>query len=95
MVQTLQAESREYMRDHYKTRVWALRSHRINDVMYSNTFFASIKLIRGFKCFQMFTFENYKLDTLALMHKEASAPEAYEDFIRAVGAPNKAFTLNS
>ena len=24
LVQTLQAETREYMRDHYKTRVWAL-----------------------------------------------------------------------
>ena len=43
MVQTLQAETREYMRDHYKTRVWALRPHRINEVMYSDTFFASIK----------------------------------------------------
>ena len=25
MVQTLQAESREYLRDYYKTRVWSLR----------------------------------------------------------------------
>ena len=33
IVQTLQAETREYMRDHYETRVWDLRPHRINDVI--------------------------------------------------------------
>ena len=86
MVKTLQAETRECMQDHYKTRVWALRPHRINDVMYSDTFFASIKSIRGFKCFQMFAFKNSKFDRLTLVHKEASAPEAYEECIRAVGA---------
>ena len=50
MLQTLQAETREYMRDHYKTRFWALRPHHINDVMYSDAFFASMKSIQGFKC---------------------------------------------
>ena len=89
MVQTLQAETRKYMRDHYKTRVLSLRPHRINDVMYSDTFFASIKSIIGFKCFQMFAFKNSKLDRLTLMHKEASDPEAYEDCIRSVGAQKK------
>jgi hypothetical protein len=47
MVQTLQAESREYLRDYYKTRVWALMPHRINDVMYSDTFFSSFRSVRG------------------------------------------------
>ena len=37
----------------------------------------------------MFAFRNSKFDRLTLMHKEASAPEAYEDCIRAVGAPTK------
>ena len=50
MIKTLQAESREYLRDYYKTRVWALRPYMINDVMYSDTFFSFITSIRGFKC---------------------------------------------
>ena len=33
MAQTLQAETREYMRNHYKTRAWILRARRIDDFM--------------------------------------------------------------
>ena len=95
MDQTLQDENREYMRDHYKTRVWSLRTHRINDVMYLDTFFASVKSIREYKCFQMFALKSSKFNRLALIRKKASAPEAYEDCIRAVGAPNKTVTDNS
>ena len=51
MVQTLQAETRKCTRHHYKTRVWTLRLHKIDDVVYSDTFFSDITSIRGFKCF--------------------------------------------
>ena len=34
----------------------------------------------------MFTFNNFKFNRLTLIHKEASAPEAYKDDIRAVVA---------
>ena len=95
MVQTLQAETREYMRDHYKTRVWALRPRRINDTCYSDTFFSSTVSIRGFKCFQMFAFKRSKFDAIKLMRREAQAPEAYEDIIREFGAPNKTVTDNA
>ena len=83
------------MRDHYKTRVWALRPHRIDDVMYSNTFFSSVCFIRGFKCFQLFAFKVSKFERLTLMRREAQAPEIYEDYIRTVGAPNKTVTDNA
>ena len=43
----------------------------------------------------MFAYKNSKFDRLALMHKEASAPDAYDDYIRAVGAPNKIVTENT
>ena len=89
IVQTLQAETRDYTRNHYKTRVWDLGPHRINDIIYSDTFFASVTFIREYKCFQMFAFKNSKFDRLAIMHKEESAPEASEDCIRAVGVPTK------
>ena len=94
MVQTLQAEPRECMRDHYKTIVWSLRPHRINYVIYLDTFFASVKFIRGFKYVQTSAYNNSKFDRLVLMHKEASAPEVYEDCIRAVSAPDKTVTDN-
>ena len=38
---------------------------------------------------------NSKFDRLALMHKEASAPEAYEDSMRILDEPNKMVTNNS
>ena len=95
MVKTLQAESREYLRDYYKTRVWALRPYRINDVMYSDTFFSFITSIRGYKCFQLFAFKATKFTKIKLMRREAQAPEMYEDIIREHGAPNKTVTDNA
>ena len=93
-VQSLQAETSEYMRDHYKTRVWALQPRRIDDVMYLDAFFSSVYSIRGFKYFQLFAFKAYKFERLTLMRREAQAPEVYEDCIRTVGALNKTVTDN-
>ena len=95
MVQTLQTESREYLRDYYKTRVWALRPYRINDVMYSDTFFSSVPSIRGFKCFQLFALKSSKFTKSKLMRRESQAPDMYEDIIREYGAPNKMVTDNA
>ena len=73
-IKTLQAETWEYMRDHYKTRAWALRPCRINDVCYSDTFFSTICSVRGYKCFQLFAFKRSKFDVVKLMRREAMAP---------------------
>ena len=51
-IKTLESETRDYMRDHKTTRVWALRPRRINDTCYSDTFFSSIVSVCKFKCFQ-------------------------------------------
>ena len=56
-VQILEAESREYMRDYYRTRAYALQPKRINDVLFSDTFFPQIRSIRGYKAFQMFAYK--------------------------------------
>ena len=95
MVQTLQSETREYMRDHYKTRVWALRPKRINDTLYSDTFFSSIPSIRGFKCFQLFAYKASAYVVIHLMRRKSQAPETYEDVIRHHGAPNRTVTDNA
>ena len=49
--------------------------------MYAYIFFASFKSMQGLIFFQMFAFKNSKFYRLNLMHKEASAPEEYEDCI--------------
>ena len=95
LVQSNQADTREYMRDYYKKRVWALKPNRIDDVLYSDTFFSSIPSIRGYKCFQLFALKRTKLTTIRLLRKESQAPEAYEDVIRSIGAPNKTVTDNA
>lgn len=45
-----EADTRDYMRDHLSTRVWALRPRWIDDDCYSDTFFSSIISIRKYKC---------------------------------------------
>ena len=82
------------MRDHDRTRVWALRPRRINDDIYSYTFFSSICLIRGYKCFQLFEFKYSKVYKIHSIRIEANVPDAYEDTIRTIGAPNKTVTDN-
>ena len=47
------------------------------------------------KKFQLFTFKHSKSDRIHLMRREANAPEAYEDTIRTIGAPNKTVTDNA
>ena len=83
------------MRDHYRTRAWILRPCRINDVIYSDTYFSSICSIRGYNCYQLFVFKYSKFDRIHLMRREVSDPEAYEDTIRTIGAPNKTVTDNT
>ena len=95
MVQTLQAETREHMRNYYKTRVWSLRPRRIDGVMYSGTLFSNITSIRGFECFQLFTYKYSKFERIELMKREENVPEAYEDVIRSVSKPNKTVTDNA
>ena len=88
---TLQSETNEHMKDLYKTRVWAIRPRCIDDIMFSDTFFSSVYSIRGFKFF----FKRSKYEKVALMRWDSQAPEAYENLIRYVVAPNKTVTDNT
>ena len=80
------------MRNYFKTRIWTLKPKRIDDVLFSDTFFSSVSSIRGYKCFQLFALKSTKLTTIRLIRKESHAPEAYEDVIRSIGAPNRTIT---
>ena len=82
------------MRNHYKTRVWALRPRRIDDIVYADTLFSNIPLIRGFKCFQLFVYKYSKLERIEPMIRDENNPKAYDDVIRSVDAPNITVTDN-
>ena len=88
MVKSLEAEIWEYLRDYHKTRVYSLRPKRINDVMYTDTFFLSVISIHGYSIFQLFCYKNSKYNVLKLLKQESMVPVAYEDCIIEHGAPN-------
>ena len=50
LAENLDCETREYMRDHFQTRLHQLRPKRLDDVLYVDTFFSSITSVRGLKC---------------------------------------------
>lgn len=87
LVNTVEAETREYMRDHFKPRLACLRPHRVNDVCFSDTFFSLIRSVRGFTMFQMFSLRECGHDVPYLMRKESQASEKLQDYVREVGAP--------
>ena len=95
MVTTLQSETREYMRDSLQARAYPLRPHRINDTLFSDTFYSGIVSIRGYKCFQMFAYKKSQMDVVQLMKREKEAIEKYEDTIIEYGAPTKTVTDNA
>jgi hypothetical protein len=88
MVRTVEAETREYMRDHFKARLKMLRPYRINNTLFTDTFFASVKSVRGFDKFQMFAFYHYKVDIGKLITRESQAVGELQDIIHKIGAPN-------
>ena len=45
--------------------------------------------------FQLFAYKYSTFERIELMTREVNDPEAYEDVIRSVGAPNKTVTYNT
>ena len=74
--------------------MWSLRPHRIDDIMYLDTFFSNISSIISYKCFQIFTYKCSKFERIELMRREVNAPDAYEYVVRGVGSPTKIVTYN-
>jgi len=87
LVPTVEAETREIMRDHFQTRLPELKMRRISDRCFTDTFFSSLKSIRGYTCFQLYAFETSGLDVPFLMRRRSQSPSTLEDLLREVGAP--------
>ena len=94
-ITSTEGEIGEYMRDYHKTHVFALQSRRLDDTLYVDCFFSSIRSIRGFTCFQMHAMKQSKLSITTNLRKECHAPDAYTDFIINYGAPNKTVSDNA
>ena len=62
LVPSLETEAKEIMRDRLKTRTPELKVRRVNDAMFADTFFASIKSVRGFKCWNLYCYQKSGID---------------------------------
>jgi hypothetical protein len=88
-------DKREAPRQHRKKRVQALHPSRIEGRTDSDTFFSSIKSVKGFACIQIFFVCLHRFIFVRGMQKESESHGAYQDMIREVGAPNTLLTDNA
>ena len=87
MVQSVESETREIMRDHFHTRLPQLKVRRIKDTCYVDTFFSSIPSIRGFTCWNLFCFKRTGLDIVYLMRRRSQSPTTLPKLVTDCGAP--------
>ena len=87
LVPTVEAETRELMRDHFKSRLPELKIPRRNDTAYVDTFFSSIKSIRGYTCWNLYCMRNAGYDYPVLMQRKSQTPESLREFLLFCGAP--------
>jgi hypothetical protein len=87
MIPTVEAESREIMRDHFQTRLPELRVRRVNDLCCVDTFFSSIPSVRGFSCWNLFCFQRTGLDVVYLMRRRSQSPATLPRMVAECGAP--------
>jgi hypothetical protein len=87
LVPTVEAETREIMRDHFQTRLPQLKVRRINDTCYVDTFFSSIPSVRGFTCWNLYCFRRTGLDVVYLMRRRSQSPTTLPKLVADCGAP--------
>ena len=89
MVDTVEAETREHMRDHLVSRLPELNVHRINDTACVDTFFSSITSVRGFTCWTQYYFLKSGFDAVYLMRRRSQGPSTLPKMVTDCGAPNQ------
>ena len=87
LVTTVEAETREVMRDHFQTRLPELKVRRVNDTCYVDTFFASVPSIRGYDCWNLFAYQRSGMDVVYLLRKRSQSPATLSSLITDFGAP--------
>lgn len=87
LVPTVEAETREIMRDHRATRLPSLKCTRLRDEVCWDTFFSSVESVRGYTCFNLFGLREGGLDKVYLMRRKSQALSTLQQFVAEVGAP--------
>ena len=95
MIPTVEAETREIMRDHLQTRLPQLKVRRVNDRCYVDTFFSSVPSVRGFTCWNLFAFKKTGMDAVYLMRRRSQSPTTLTSLITDYGAPVEIFSDNA
>ena len=89
LVPSVEAETREMMRDHFQTRLPELKIRRVNDVCYVDTFFSSIPSIRGYHCWNLYSFKRTGLDVYLMQRRAQGSSTLSRMLVADCGAPNK------
>ncbi|CAJ1951560.1 unnamed protein product [Cylindrotheca closterium] len=88
MIPLVEAESREIMRDHLKSRLPMLRLQRRNETNFLDTFKSSVTSVRGYKYFNLFAAEKSLYDNVHLMMRKSDSPATIKDHFLCAGAPH-------
>ena len=91
----VEMERRELPRQHRKKRLHPLHPRRLRGRTDSDTFFSSVKSIRGYKCVQLFVHVPSDYLFVRCMQREKHSHAAYQDYVREIGAPTVLITDNS
>jgi len=91
----LDMDQREIPRMNRQKRGVPYAQRRLEGRTDSDTFFSSIKSVRGFKCVQLFVHLITQYLWIGLLRREKDNHGAYQDFIREVGTPNVLLTDNA
>ena len=94
-VEPVESERREIPRQHRKKRLLMLHPRRLRGRTDTDTFFSSVKSIRGYLCVQIFCHVMSDFLFVRCMQRESHSHGAYQDYIREVGASELIVTDNS
>ena len=95
MVPTLQAETRQLMRDHLKTRMPFLKVRRVDDTMCQDTFISSIISIRGYKCFNLHCYKKSGYAHVSMMKRKSESTTALKTCFQDCGVPHTLLSNNA
>ena len=77
LVPTVEAKTREIMRDHLQKLLPELMVQRVNDVRSVDTFFSSLPTVQGFKCWNLYCFRRTGLDVAILTRRRSQSPTTF------------------
>jgi hypothetical protein len=91
----IEMDHREIPRVQRQQRAHPIHGRRLKGRTDTDTFFASLKSIRGYRCCQLFVHILSQFVFVTLLRKESQNLRAYEDFVTEVGTPNLLLSDNA